>query len=125
MFGLLLILLGIGLGIGTLAQYLTSEFAITNKRVVLKTGLIRRQAVEPLLQKVEGMGVDQSILGRIMNYGTVVFSGTGGSADGFEYVSAPLNLKKNLWKRLKSTQPKADIKHSLRIQTAPFKRGLH
>ena len=44
----------------------SSEFAITNKRVVIKVGLIRRHSLELLLQKVEGIGVDQGIVGRIL-----------------------------------------------------------
>ncbi len=49
----------------------SSEFAITNKRVLIKVGLIRRHSLELLLQKVEGIGVDQSVLGRILGYGTI------------------------------------------------------
>ena len=43
----------------------SSEFAITNKRVLIKIGLIRRHSLELLLQRIEGIGVDQGFLGRI------------------------------------------------------------
>src|SRR5438876_6202346 len=42
----------------------TSEFAVTNKRVLIKTGLIRRHSLETLLSKIEGIAVAQSIFGR-------------------------------------------------------------
>ena len=57
----------------------TSEFAITNKRVIVKQGLISRQTLELNLQRVESVSVDQSILGRILGYGTITIIGTGGN----------------------------------------------
>ena len=56
----------------------SSEFAITNKRVLIKTGWIRRYSLETLLTKVESIRVDQSALGRMLDYGTIIISGTGG-----------------------------------------------
>ena len=52
----------------------TSEFAVTNKRVLIKTGLIRRHSLETLLSKIESIAVAQSILGRILGFGTIVIS---------------------------------------------------
>ena len=59
--------------------YATSEFAVTNKRVIIKVGWLTRRTVETMLSKVEGIGVDQSVLGRILNFGSVVVTGTGGN----------------------------------------------
>lgn len=53
-----------------LITYLTSEFGITNKRVLIKHGFIKRISLETLLNKIEGITVQQGILGRILNYGT-------------------------------------------------------
>jgi uncharacterized membrane protein YdbT with pleckstrin-like domain len=63
--------------ISPLIDHATSEFAVTNRRVIIKVGLIRRRTVELRLEKVESIGVDQSILGRILGYGTIIVHGTG------------------------------------------------
>lgn len=65
--------------IPTVIRNLTTEFAITNKRVIVKTGFIRRDADELRLGKVETVKVDQSITGRILRYSTISVIGTGGT----------------------------------------------
>jgi len=72
----------------------TSEFAITNKRVVIKTGLISRKTVEMNLQKIESVNVDQSILGRILGYGDLVIVGTGGTRELFKRIRKPITFRK-------------------------------
>src|SRR5450755_1114387 len=74
----------------------SSEFAITNKRVLIKVGLIRRHSLELLLQKVEGIGVDQGILGRILGYGTITVSGVGGTKEAFQRISNPLEFRRQV-----------------------------
>jgi uncharacterized membrane protein YdbT with pleckstrin-like domain len=74
----------------------SSEFAITNKRVVIKVGLVRRHSLELLLQKVEGIGVDQGIIGRILGYGTITVSGVGGTKEAFQRISNPLEFRRQV-----------------------------
>jgi uncharacterized membrane protein YdbT with pleckstrin-like domain len=76
---------------------LTTEFAITNRRVIAKTGFIRRHSLELLLSKIESIHVDQTILGRILDFGTVIVTGTGGTQESFQSIAAPgvLRLKVN------------------------------
>ncbi|MGD0492044.1 MAG: PH domain-containing protein [Steroidobacteraceae bacterium] len=74
----------------------SSEFAITNKRVLIKVGLVRRHSLELLLQKVEGIGVDQSVLGRILGYGTITVSGVGGTKESFRMISNPLEFRRQV-----------------------------
>jgi uncharacterized membrane protein YdbT with pleckstrin-like domain len=74
----------------------SSEFAITNKRVLIKVGLIRRHSLELLLQKIEGIGVDQGILGRILGYGTITVSGVGGTKEAFALISNPLEFRRQV-----------------------------
>ena len=71
----------------------SSEFAVTNHRVVIKTGVIRRHTLELLLQKVEGIGVDQTLVGRMLNLGTIVVIGTGGSKEEFAKIANPLEFR--------------------------------
>ncbi len=80
-------------GLGALITYFTTEFALTNKRVIAKTGWLRRRSVELLLQKVESVGVNQSILGRILGFGTIIVTGTGGTKEPFSNIAAPMELR--------------------------------
>lgn len=72
----------------------TDEFAITNKRVIIKTGLIRRKTVELNLSKIESVNVVQSILGRILGFGSIQVVGTGGSKEIFPKIKHPLKFRK-------------------------------
>jgi uncharacterized membrane protein YdbT with pleckstrin-like domain len=74
----------------------SSEFAITNKRVLIKVGLVRRHSLELLLQKIEGIGVDQGIIGRILGYGTITVSGVGGTKEAFQRISNPLEFRRQV-----------------------------
>ena len=74
----------------------SSDFAITNKRVLIKVGLIRRHSLELLLQKIEGIGVDQGILGRILGFGTITVSGVGGTKEAFRMISNPLEFRRQV-----------------------------
>jgi uncharacterized membrane protein YdbT with pleckstrin-like domain len=81
---------------------ISSEFAITNKRVLIKVGLIRRHSLELLLQKVEGIGVDQTVTGRILGYGTITVSGVGGTKEAFRMISNPLEFRRQVQASLAS-----------------------
>ncbi len=94
------LLLAILSGIHHFIRYKTSEFAVTNKRVLIKVGFIRRHSLEVLLHKVEGIGVNQSITGRILGYGTIVISGTGGTKEMFDAITAPLEFRKQVQAQL-------------------------
>jgi uncharacterized membrane protein YdbT with pleckstrin-like domain len=72
----------------------TSEFAVTNRRVIIKVGLVSRKTVELKLDKVESIGVDQTIPGRIFGYGTIVVRGTGGTNEPFRGIARPLDFRK-------------------------------
>lgn len=82
------------LWIAPLISWFSDEFVITNKRAVVKAGVIGRRTVELNLEKVESIGVNQSILGRILGYGTVVITGTGGTRERFDFISRPLEFRK-------------------------------
>src|SRR5215468_8894258 len=81
--GAVVLLVAAGYALSKWIMARTSEFAVTNKRVIVKVGLIRRDTLELLLSKVESIGVDQSILGRIFGFGTIVVIGTGGTREPF------------------------------------------
>ena len=83
-----------------LVDYLTSEFGLTNKRVMVKVGFIRRNSLEVMLAKVEGIQVSQGILGRILNFGSIVVSGTGGSKDPYHKISSPFEFRKKVLEQI-------------------------
>jgi uncharacterized membrane protein YdbT with pleckstrin-like domain len=78
----------------------TSEFAVTNRRVLIKVGVLSRHSVELLLTKVEGIGVDQDLWGRLLDYGTVVVSGTGGTREAFAKIADPLRFRTEVQSRV-------------------------
>jgi uncharacterized membrane protein YdbT with pleckstrin-like domain len=76
----------------------TTEIAVTDRRFIYKRGFINRHTVEVNMDKVAGVDVDQSILGRILDYGTIRVVGTGGpqassGIDGVDRVASPLALR--------------------------------
>ena len=80
--------------IAPIIQFTTSEFAITNKRVIIKVGLISRRTLEMNLPKIESVNVNQGVLGRMLGYGTITVIGTGGTREAFAYISNPLEFRK-------------------------------
>lgn len=83
----------------SLVNYMTSEYAITSKRIIMKTGLIRRNAFEIFLQRVESVQIIQSVFGRIMNYGIITIGGVGGSKDMFYFIPHPLTFRQKIQER--------------------------
>lgn len=76
--------------------YTTSEFAVTDKRVVIKVGWIRRRTLETMLSKVEGIGVDQSLTGRMLGFGSIEVTGTGGTREEFTRIADPLEFRRQV-----------------------------
>ena len=82
----------------------TSEFGVTNKRVLVKVGFIRRYSIELLLTKVEGIQVAQSILGRILRYGTIIVTGTGGGKEPFHKIDDPFEFRRQVQEQIEAIQ---------------------
>lgn len=74
---------------------LTSEFAVTNRRLIFKQGLIARNTVELMLTKCEGVSLDQGILGRILGYGTLITT-TGGVTNRFRKIKDPITFRNHI-----------------------------
>lgn len=73
-----------------------SEYAITNKRVISKLGLIRRDVEEMNLGSIESVNLKQSITGRIFNYGDISISGRGSSQVIFKQADSPVEIRKKI-----------------------------
>jgi uncharacterized membrane protein YdbT with pleckstrin-like domain len=82
--------------IGLLAAWIrqvSSEFAVTDRRVIIKTGFVSRRTIELNMSKVESIQVDQNIIGRLLNYGTITVIGTGGTKEPFQMIDDPLAFR--------------------------------
>ena len=77
----------------------TTETDITNMRVVHKTGFINRKTFEMSLDKVESVDVNQSILGRILNYGNVTIRGVGEGTETIDTIASPLDFRNHITAR--------------------------
>jgi uncharacterized membrane protein YdbT with pleckstrin-like domain len=77
----------------------TTETDVTNLRVIHKTGFITRQTFEMSLDKVESVDVNQSILGRIFNYGNVTIRGVGEGVETIRTIASPLAFRNSITAR--------------------------
>ena len=93
LIGSVILIASLAAFINSLIAYFCSEYVITNKRILVKIGFIRRTSLELFLNRIEIVHVDQSILGRILNFGTVVVSGIGGTKNPFYYIPNPLKFR--------------------------------
>jgi uncharacterized membrane protein YdbT with pleckstrin-like domain len=69
---------------------------VTDRRVIYKTGIFQRHSMEMNRSKVETVAVDQSILGRLLGYGTVMVRGTGGSFEPIRFIGDPLGFRSHI-----------------------------
>ena len=103
-------LLGVAAGVALLMaipswiERRTSEFAVTNKRVIVKVGWIKRRSLETLLSKIEAMEVIQGVWARLLGYGTIIIIGTGGTKEPFERITAPLEFRRKVQEQILAMQ---------------------
>ena len=91
---LLVVVVGLFLLIGAWIKVHSTELAITNRRVIAKFGFIKRDTVEINLEKVEALRVEQGFWGRILNFGTILMTGTGGSIEPIPNIADPLVFRR-------------------------------
>src|ERR1019366_5732331 len=77
-----------------------TEMAVTNRRVVIKTGLVSRKTIEMLLNKVESIEVSEPPFGRMLGYGTIVVIGTGGTPEPFHKLAHPLEFRSQVQQQI-------------------------
>jgi uncharacterized membrane protein YdbT with pleckstrin-like domain len=92
-FGVVVILMGA-------VRRNATEMAVTNRRVVIKTGLATRKTIEMLLNKIESIEVSETALGRILGYGTITVIGTGGTPEPFHKVAHPLEFRSQVQQQI-------------------------
>jgi uncharacterized membrane protein YdbT with pleckstrin-like domain len=91
--------------IGNLVFYWTSEYGVTTRRVLGKTGLITVRSLDILLQKVEAIRLKQGILGRMLNFGDLIVTGTGGTSETLFDVPDPLSVRNLIQEQVSKNAP--------------------
>ncbi len=92
--GAILSLLSLIFLFARIIRYYSSQYILTNKRLLVKIGFIRITTTEIMLHKVETIKVIQNLIGKIFNYGTVIIIGSGGSKESFQLIPNPLEFRK-------------------------------
>jgi uncharacterized membrane protein YdbT with pleckstrin-like domain len=83
------------------------QMAVTNKRVIAKVGVVTRKSVDMLLSRVESIGVEEDVMGRMLGYGTVIIRGTGGTPESFDKIAHPLEFRTKVQQQIDAAQTKA------------------
>jgi uncharacterized membrane protein YdbT with pleckstrin-like domain len=96
MIGGVLALVGLVWGFVHYVEVMTSEFAVTTSRLIFKVGLVSRYTTELLLSKVESIGVQQGLVGRMLNHGDLTVTGTGGAREVFRRVRDPIGFRNHV-----------------------------
>jgi uncharacterized membrane protein YdbT with pleckstrin-like domain len=100
LFALLCFLIGGTLFLVGLLRRRATEMAVTNKRVIVKTGIADRRTVEILLSRIESVAVEEPALGRLLGFGTVTVRGTGGTPEVFEKIYHPLEFREQVQRQI-------------------------
>ncbi len=83
-----------------------TEMTVTNKRVFVKVGLAARRTIELLLSRVESIGVEESVTGRMLGFGKVIVHGTGGTPETFNMIAHPLEFRTQVQQQIEKSQSK-------------------
>jgi uncharacterized membrane protein YdbT with pleckstrin-like domain len=86
-----------------------TEMAVTNKRVLIKTGLGNRRTLDLMLSRVESIGVEETFLGRMLGYGSVTLRGTGGTPESFVMISHPQEFRRSVQAQIGHVEPVATV----------------
>jgi uncharacterized membrane protein YdbT with pleckstrin-like domain len=85
----------------------SSEFGVSTKRVLMKTGFISRHSLETLLSKVESISVYQGMMGRLFGFGSIIISGTGGSKEFFFGIRDPMEFRRQVQEQISKAEKSA------------------
>jgi acyl-coenzyme A synthetase/AMP-(fatty) acid ligase len=98
--GVALLVCGVVAILSGMVRQNATEMAVTNRRVVIKTGLASRKTIEMLLNKVESIEVNETAFGRMLGYGTIVVIGTGGTPEPFHKLAHPLEFRSQVQQQI-------------------------
>jgi uncharacterized membrane protein YdbT with pleckstrin-like domain len=81
----------------------STELVITNKRLIAKSGIVSTQSIEIRFDRIESVRVNQSLIGRILNYGDIVVTGTGSTFDPIPNIASPMQFRTALNQAMEAT----------------------
>jgi uncharacterized membrane protein YdbT with pleckstrin-like domain len=93
---ILLMLIGAAIFLYGLAKRNATEMAVTSRRVLIKRGIASRRTLDLMLGRVESIGVEETMLGRTLGYGTVILRGTGGTPEAFVQIAHPQEFRQQV-----------------------------
>ncbi len=103
--GVVLLVLALIALVWGLTKRSATEMAVTNKRVLIKTGLGNRRTLDIMLSRVESIGVEESFWGRMLGYGSVTVRGTGGTPESFVMISHPQEFRRSVQAQIGHVEP--------------------
>jgi len=83
-----------------LAKRNATEMAVTDRRVLIKTGMASRRTLDLMLSKVESIGLEETLLGRMFGYGSVIVHGTGGTPESFVMIAHPQEFRRSVQEQI-------------------------
>jgi Bacterial PH domain len=98
--GAVLLLVAAIVLISAIAKRNSTEIGVTNRRVIIKTGMMSRRSLEIMLPKVESIAINEPAMGRILGYGTVVIHGTGGTPEPFAKIAHPSEFRREVQQQM-------------------------
>ncbi len=98
------VLIGAVLLSGAYLRQSSTELVVTNRRVIAKYGFISRNTYELMINRITGTNFDQTVLGRILGFGTIIVHGAGGDISPFDNMADPRSFQNNLMAALERAQ---------------------
>ena len=95
-FGIAVLVIALGIAAVVWLKVATTELAVTNKRLIAKTGIISRHTVEIMLVRIESVKVSQGIIGRMFDFGSIAVTGTGSTNESFHDIIDPIEFRRQL-----------------------------
>jgi uncharacterized membrane protein YdbT with pleckstrin-like domain len=108
-------------------QHRSADFIITNSRVIIKVGVLKRSSLSIPLSKIESIEIDQTLIGQLFGFGSMHITGTGTATSKFEYITAPGTFRQkiqhatNLLENAQETQEASDQEEFTEEPTTPKK----
>ncbi len=103
--GVLLLVAAIGTFAYGIAKRNATEMAVTNRRVLIKTGMGSRRTLDLMLSRVESIGVEETFAGRMLGFGSVVVRGTGGTPESFVMIANPQEFRRSVQEQIGAPKP--------------------
>lgn len=104
--GVIFVVAALGILGWGVARRNATEMAVTNRRVLIKTGMGNRRTLDLMLSRVESIAVTETMWGRMMGFGNVVVHGTGGTPESFVLIAHPQEFRSQVQQQIGAGAPR-------------------